>query len=122
MKPLLLFVDDDPTDAELACHELAQAGIDCDWRAVCAEDALLQAMAERMPDAVLVDIVLPQWSLWDVWAVLQRSAPGLPVIIYSGTVSVEDIRLAKERQVFGWCEKDCAGDLVRVVRLALEVA
>ena len=115
MKHLLLFIDDIPEDPEIAAWQLGKAGIDIDYRTACTHDGLMAVLAERLPDIVLCDIVLPQFDSWDALRICRTYAPGVPFIIYSGTVSVQDARLGMQRGVFGTAEKDVP--LVFLMRL-----
>ncbi len=122
MEPLLLFVDDDPNDCEIAVWQLSRVGIRVEHRVVQTERELIAALAERLPALVLSDIVLPQWNCWAAWRVCQEHAPGVPFALYSGTVGVRDMRLAHERDLIGTAEKDLPAQLVDVVRRALRAA
>ncbi len=121
MKPLLLFIDDDANDTDLACSQLERAGIEVDCVRVASEQELRTAIASRMPKVILSDMVLPGWGCWPVLVVCHEIAPGVPFILYSGAVSVSDTLLAEDAGVFGWAEKDRPADLIAVVRLALEI-
>lgn len=119
MKPLLLFVDDDMVDVELSWLTLAKAGIHVESRRVIDEAGLAAALAERLPDMVLADICLPQFDAWDARRICQRVCPGVPFVIYSGTVTKETERLAKIEGVLGTAEKDSPREFVKLVRRAL---
>ena len=121
MKPLLLFVDDCKDDAIIACHELERAGIDVDYAVVWTRDDLIRAIAERDPDAILCDIVMPQFDAWDALRICRELVPKVPFILHSGTVSVQDARLGMQRGVFGTAEKDLPAQLIAVVRRALKL-
>lgn len=115
----LLFIDDIETEGEIACWQLRQAGIVCDYRVVETEAALRAAVAELMPATILADIVMPQFDGWTALRVCRECAPGVPFVIFSGSITVEDSRLAMMRGVFGTAEKDSPAQLVSVVRRAL---
>lgn len=119
MTPLLLFIDDIPEDAEIACWQLSRAGIQVDYMVAGSELEGQAAIAERMPAMILCDVVLPEWDCWDAWLKCAIMAPGVPFVLYSGTVSVADARLATERGLFGTAEKDLPAELIAVVRRGL---
>lgn len=119
MNPLLLFIDDDPLDVELACHTLAMAGVHVESRRVTDAEGLTVALAERSPVMVLADICLPRFDAWKALRICHGACPGVPFVVYSGTVGREDRRLCQVRGVFGVVEKDSPQDLVSVVRRAL---
>ena len=57
---MIYYVEDDKNIREIAVYALRQAGIDARG---CADDAEFRvACAERVPDAVLLDIMLPDAS------------------------------------------------------------
>ena len=115
----LLFIDDIEAEAEIACWELGKAGIACEYRVVDSEAALRAAVAERTPGMILCDAVMPSFDNWDALRVCRQIAPGVPFVLYSGTVSVEDTRLCAQRGVFGTAEKDVTSQLIGVVRRGL---
>ena len=71
---MVYYVEDDKNIRELTVYALGQGGIDARG---CADDAeFRRACAERVPDAVLLDIMLPDADGLDILARL-RSTPGL---------------------------------------------
>lgn len=119
MNPCLLFVDDIPEDAEIACWQLRQARIDVDYVVVDTEQKLTAALTERMPDLILSDIVLPAFDAWSALRTCKEVAPGVPFVLYSGAISIEHVRLAQIRGVLGKADKDVPAELVSIVRRAL---
>lgn len=121
MKHSLLFIDDSPDDVELARWHLAKAGIECEPRQVTTGESLRDALSLDLPELIVCDIVLPGFDGWDALRVCQQVAPAVPFILYSGTVSRHNARLAQERGVFAAVEKDATAEFVGAVRLALRL-
>ena len=90
---MVYYVEDDKNIRELSVYALGQGGIDARG---CADDAeFRRACAERVPDAVLLDIMLPDADGLDILARL-RSTPGLadvPVMM----LTAKDTELDKVR-------------------------
>jgi DNA-binding NtrC family response regulator len=74
-----------------------------------------------MPDLILSDISLPEFDCWTARRLCNEGAPEVPFCLYSGTVGIEDRRLACIRGVFGAAEKDLPNQLISVVRRALGI-
>lgn len=71
---MVYYVEDDKNIRELTVYALSQGGIDARG---CADDAeFRRACAERKPDAVLLDIMLPDADGLEILARLRRT-PGL---------------------------------------------
>ena len=90
---LVYYVEDDKNIRELTVYALGQGGIDARG---CANDAeFRRACAERTPDAVLLDIMLPDADGLDILARV-RQTPGLsdvPVMM----LTAKDTELDKVR-------------------------
>lgn len=94
---MVYYVEDDKNMRELTVYALTQAGIEA---CGCADDAeFRRACAGRVPDAVLLDIMLPDADGLDVLARLRRT-PGLsrvPVMM----LTAKDAELDKVRALDG---------------------
>jgi two-component system, OmpR family, phosphate regulon response regulator PhoB len=81
MKPRILIVEDDPALCELLSYNLGKAG----FEAVIAEDGdeALLMVAERRPDLILLDWMLPRTSGIEVCRQIRRQTGtrGLPIIM-----------------------------------------
>jgi len=82
MAATVLVVDDHPTFRRFACRMLEQAGFTVVGEAEGCSEALERAGALR-PQAVLLDVVLPDGSGLDVAARLSRSFDGMLVVLTS---------------------------------------
>ncbi|WP_035104761.1 response regulator [Desulfohalovibrio reitneri] len=101
-KPNILVVDDDPDTRETVAECLApDYGV---WGAASASEAMDLFMRAR-PDAVLVDLRLPDLSGLDVLSTFTRDAPEMPVIIITGQGRRSDAVEALRRGAWDWLEK-----------------
>lgn len=83
MKPLVLVVDDHPTNLKLSRWLLATEGFEV-WSCATAEEALL-LVEDRIPDVVIVDIALPGMSGLDLCRRLRASAATRHVAVVAMT-------------------------------------
>ncbi|MBL8362717.1 MAG: response regulator [Rubrivivax sp.] len=83
----VLIVDDNPGDADLASERLAEAP-GCDFETRCATTLAqaLEAIAERPPEAVILDLNLPDSTGLQTLHRVHRAAAATPVIVVSGVV------------------------------------
>ncbi|MEI9809411.1 MAG: response regulator [Bacteroidota bacterium] len=85
----LLFLEDDPADAELLQKLLQRAGMQ--FKAVVASDEneFLEAMKSNGYHAVLADNALPQYSSVEALKLIRSTNPHVAFILVTGTVSEE---------------------------------
>ena len=96
MKKLqVLLVEDNPADAALVLHELTSAGFTPEWSRVQTEADFLAAL-EKMPDIILSDYSMPQFSGLRALELLNASGLDIPLILISGTVG-EDVAVEAMR-------------------------
>jgi PAS domain S-box-containing protein len=92
--PVVLVVDDDPIMLLLVVESLVDGG----FEVVEATDGrtALAAFDERRPDLVLLDVVMPGWSGYDVCRSMRASPGGVavPVVMMTGLDDVASIREA----------------------------
>jgi CheY-like chemotaxis protein len=74
----IMIVDDDTAISSLISHQLRSLG----YRTVCLQDGLqaLQRLAVVQPDLVLLDVMMPHMSGWDVCRQI-RTCSGTPIIL-----------------------------------------
>src|ERR1700709_2811329 len=115
LRPLnALLVEDMPQDADLVLAQLRHAGFDPQWKRVETEADFL-AEINRMPDIILSDYAMPEFSGLRAVELLQQSGLDIPFILISGTVG-EDIAVeAMRRGATDYLLKD------RIVRLGAAV-
>ena len=85
----ILLVEDAEDDAELMLRELHRAGVGCVSARVQTEIELTEALYSFLPDVVLSDHSLPQFTALEVLHTIQRERPGTPVIIVTGSLDEE---------------------------------
>src|SRR5436305_5504795 len=90
-KPQVLIVEDEPDIAGLIKHTLERNG-DADARIVGSGDAALEAVADRPPDLIVLDLNLPSVGGLDVCRILRSraDAPHVPIIMLTAKSSEDD--------------------------------
>jgi len=84
----IVFVEENPADADLVLRHLEREGMGGELRRVDTETALVNAIQEFTPDVILTDHSLPELSARDTLRIAQRYAPQTPVIVV--TFSLDD--------------------------------
>lgn len=82
----VLLLEDTPTDAELAEHELRKAGIAFTVRRVDTRETFVAALEEFQPDIVLSDYKLPAFDGMSALQLVRRDHPDIPVIMVTGAL------------------------------------
>lgn len=117
----VLMLEDSPTDAELAEHELRKAGIVCTTLRVERRDAFILALEEFHPDIILSDYKLPDFNGMDALEIVRRDHPEVPIVMVTGALSdieaVELIHVGARDYVL----KDRLARLAPAVQRALSV-
>src|SRR5580692_3654298 len=100
----ILYLEDDPRDAELVQGTLEAGGIDCDFTRVETQAALVAALQEGGFDLVLADYTLPSFDGLSALKIAQQGWPQLPFIFVSGTldeeVAIETLKIGATDYVF----------------------
>ena len=106
----LLLVEDSQDDADLLLAELRRGGFIPEWKRVETEPDYL-AELKNLPDIILSDYSMPQFSGLRAVKLLRESGLDIPFILISGTVG-EDLAVEAMRHgAFDYLLKD------RIVRL-----
>ena len=116
----LLVVDDEPAIRALFEHVFANSGIEV----VPAESAkqALKLIAESTPDAVMLDVVLPDGDGLDVFEQIKAIDAQLPVVIMTGGQDGQTAIKAMQQGALDYLVKPLdVRSLNKVVRQALEV-
>jgi PAS domain S-box-containing protein len=85
----ILFVEDNPEDAELTKWELTRAGIVFEALRVETPEACREALRTFRPDVVLADYTLPRMNALGVIDLVKAEAPEAPVLVVTGTIGEE---------------------------------
>jgi two-component system, cell cycle sensor histidine kinase and response regulator CckA len=110
----ILILEDSPSDADLIVAELRRAGFDPKWKCVETEPAFL-AELKNLPDIILSDYSMPQFSGLRAVELLQESGLNIPFILISGTVGEEIAVEAMRHGATDYLLKD------RIARLGMAV-
>lgn len=89
----ILFVEDLPTDVEIAAHELTKSGLNIHSRRVETKEGLIQALLSSRPDMVISDYSMPSFDGMSALAAVKDFDPLLPFIMLTGSVN-EDVAVA----------------------------
>jgi len=115
----ILIVEDSPNDADLVLFELRRAGYTPEWKRVETESDFL-AELKKLPDIVLSDYSLPQFSGLRAAELLQKSGLNIPFILLSGTVGEDAAVEAMKLGATDYLLKDRLVRLAQSVERALE--
>src|SRR5262245_787423 len=90
-KAHVLIVEDEPDIAGLIKHTLERSG-DADASIVGSGDAALRAVADRLPDLIILDLNLPVVGGLEVCRILRSRAdtPHVPIIMLTARTSEDD--------------------------------
>jgi DNA-binding response OmpR family regulator len=117
--PLILIIDDE----ELICKTYAAFLTAYGYRVETAGEGreALQRVQDRVPDVILLDIMMPGMSGLDLLPELQRMAPGVPVIIVTAYGSSANAIGALQRGAFDFLIKGFnAEELLHALQRAVE--
>jgi DNA-binding response OmpR family regulator len=118
-RPRVLIVEDDPELLLLLRSNLEAAG--CDTSLAADGVTALQRIEAELPDAVVVDLMLPGLDGWSILAELRDMAESPAAIVCSAASGVHDKRRAFAWGAIAYVQKPFEIDeLVEVVLLALD--
>jgi two-component system OmpR family response regulator len=110
-RPLVLVVEDDRQLLNLLCRLVTHAGYDS-IAALDGTDAL-RAITGRVPDAAVIDFMLPGLSSSELITTLRLAWPSLPVILITATAATDE-QLAQLTPV-AWLRKPFFLDELQVL-------
>src|SRR6202521_2425562 len=100
----ILYLEDDPRDAELVQETLAIGGIMCDVTRVESEADFLASLEQGGFDLILADYTLPSFDGLSALKIAQQNWPHVPLIFVSGTlgdeVAIEALKIGATDYVF----------------------
>jgi PAS domain S-box-containing protein len=100
----ILYLEDDPRDAELVQGTLEAGGIDCEFTRAETQAELVAALRQGGFDLVLADYTLPSFDGLSALKIAQQGWPQLPFIFVSGTldeeVAIETLKIGATDYVF----------------------
>ncbi|HZZ81324.1 MAG TPA: response regulator [Gemmataceae bacterium] len=115
----VLLVEDREEDAIIVLRELTQAGYTLDSTRVDTDEDY-RAQIELVPDIILSDYNLPQFSAIDALRILHERAVDIPFIIVSGSIGEEVAVQAMQKGASDYLLKDRLGRLAKAVKQALD--
>src|ERR1017187_17075 len=86
---LILYLEDDPRDAELVRDQLQQAFMACELRVASDRAEYEAALAQTRFDLILSDYKLPNYDGMAALALARAKQPEVPFILISGTLGEE---------------------------------
>jgi diguanylate cyclase (GGDEF)-like protein/PAS domain S-box-containing protein len=119
----ILVVEDTDSDFRLITRHLRQDGLKADCLRVSSSEELAGILARDRVDLALVDYHVPGLEIRDSLAKIQAGAPGLPVILMSGSIGEEAAVELLKQGVWDFVLKDRLARLVPAIQRSLrEVA
>ncbi len=85
----ILFIEDIPSDVELAVLELKKENIKFEYFTVCTRIDLLKALKEFKPDLIISDYQMPSFNGLQALKESKSFNPDIPFILYTGSVNEE---------------------------------
>ena len=73
----------------------------------------LRECLELKPELAIIDIRLPEINGLEILHILKNKIPGIKVLIFTGTVNPETIRIALHGKAEGFVEKSCGLDQLK---------
>lgn len=114
----ILIVDDSPLDAELLVHAMRREGYTPDW--MLAENAAeMRSALKTRPDLVFSDCNMGQFDAGDALRLLQSEAPGVPLVVCTGSADDATIAALRKQGAAGVLFKDKLVELGPMIAHAL---
>jgi DNA-binding NtrC family response regulator len=118
----ILYLEDEPRDAELVQASLEAEGVDCDLIRVDTEADFFQALKQGGFELILADYTLPSFDGISALKIVREICPQVPFIFVSGTL-VEEIGIEALKQgATDYVSKTRLSRIVPSVRRALREA
>jgi len=117
----ILIIDDDPTLTRLLGHWLGHGGYAIETHHTAS--AGIAALSDVLPDAILLDLGLPDGNGLDVLAAMTRKHPRVPVVMITGETNVATVVAAMQAGAYDYITKPVdRTKLFTTVRNAVEKA
>ena len=85
----ILHLEDEPLDTEIVREMLKADNLDCTVHAVATRPEFERALEEDNWSLILSDFSLPSFDGLEALALARAQAPGVPFILFSGTIGEE---------------------------------
>jgi diguanylate cyclase (GGDEF)-like protein/PAS domain S-box-containing protein len=120
-RPLhILFIEDNPADAELCLCELKEAQVEARVDVVQTPEEFAERLREKPYDIILADYALQQWTGMDAFDLLKEQGPDTPFILVTGALGEEKAVECLRRGVADYILKDQLARLPVAVCRAIE--
>ena len=116
----IVFIEDDPADAERLVHELERQGFDFEGRRIQTRDEFLGCLEAHPPDLILSDHGLPTFSGFAALEIVQEKCPQVPFIFVTGSYDQGLMVEMFDSGASGYVHKNRLADLRSVIRQAQE--
>src|SRR5712691_9783175 len=118
----ILYLEDNPTDAELVRARLAAEGMDCEIVCVQTDTDFASAIDQAGWALIISDFTLPSYDGMSALALARTKCPDVPFIFFSGTVGEEAAIDALKKGATDYVLKQRPARLVSAVKRALQEA
>jgi two-component system phosphate regulon response regulator PhoB len=121
MPATIMIIEDDEELSEILHYNLTRAG----YQAVQTYDGkvAMDALERKPPDLVLLDVMLPGASGWEVCQFMSESPTlkGVPIVVFTAKSAREDFDQARQFNLAGFFTKPYAtADVLRHVEKVLK--
>jgi DNA-binding NarL/FixJ family response regulator len=117
----VLFLEDDPADAELATETLIRSGMSVLTERVDSREAFSQALRDFAPDVVLSDHSLGQFDARAALEVMQSIRPAAALIVVAGVLDEQTAAACVRAGAEDFVLKSNLGRLAPAIESALSV-
>jgi len=118
----ILYLEDNPTDADLVRARLAAEGMGCEIVCVQTDTGFASAIDQGGWALIISDFTLPSYDGMSALALARTKCPDVPFIFFSGTVGEEAAIDALKRGAIDYVLKQRPARLVSAVKRALQEA
>lgn len=85
----VLFIEDLPSDVDLAVLELRKEKLQFEYTTVCTRNDLIKALTDFHPDLIISDYMMPSFTGLQALKISKEFNSDIPFILYTGSVNEE---------------------------------
>lgn len=119
-KMRVLIIEDNPADAELLTHHLKKSGLDYNFAVISTESEFVTMCQDFVPDIILSDYSLPQFSGLRALELRAELAPDVPFILVTGPHNEETAVNIMKAGADDYLLKDNLSRLIPAINSAIE--
>jgi PAS domain S-box-containing protein len=116
----ILFIEDLPSDVDLAVLELRKENLKFEHATVCTKDDLFLALKEFKPDLIISDYMMPTLNGLQALHIVRELQPEIPFILFTGSVNEETAVACLKAGALDYVIKEHMTRLPFAVKEALE--